>query len=63
MKTYWVTFKMEARFECPVDAESIQEALKEAQWRFEDADFGEASDIDGEAITVEDERGNILWEK
>jgi hypothetical protein len=28
-----------------------------------DADFGEAADIDGEPIIIEDERGNFVWEK
>ena len=61
--TYYVTFKIEARFEAPVDANSIEEALQEARGRFIAADFGEAVVIDGEPIIVEDENGNYLWEK
>lgn len=63
MKTYWITFKVDARFECPIDADSMEEALEKAEGRFADADFGEAVDIDGEAIMAEDEHGNIIWEK
>ena len=61
--TYYVTYKVEAQFVAPVDADSIEEAMKKAQGRFADADFGEAADIDGEPIIVEDENGDYLWEK
>lgn len=60
---YFVTFRVDARFEATVRAFSTEEALREAQARFADADFGEATDIDGEAIIVEDEDGNFVWEK
>ena len=63
MKTYYVTFKVESRFIAAVHAENIDTALKEAQGRFCDADFGEAEDIDGEPIIVEDQEGNFVWEK
>ena len=58
--TYYVTFKVEARFEASVDADSIEEALKHAQSRFADANFGETVDIDGEPIIIEDEDGDYL---
>ena len=60
---YFVTFRVDARFEATVCAFSTEEALKEAQARFADADFGEATDIDGEVIIVEDEDGNYVFEK
>ena len=63
MKTYYVTFKVESRFIAAVDAEDIHTALKEAQGRFSDADFGEAENIDGEPIVVEDEESNFVWGK
>ena len=63
MKTYYVTFKVESRFIAAVDAEDIDTALKEAQGRFSDADFGEAEAVDGEPIIVEDQEGNFVWEK
>lgn len=61
--TYYITFKVEARFEASVDADSIEEAMQKAQGRFADADFGEAVDIEGEPIIIEDENGDYLWEK
>lgn len=61
--TYYVTFRVDARFVAPVDAGSVEEALKEAQTRFSDANFGEAEDIDGEPIVVENEDGDYLWER
>ena len=63
MQTFYVTYKFEARFIVAVDAENIDEALESAKGRFEDADFGEAEDIEGEAIIVEDWDGNFIWEK
>ena len=61
--TYFVTFKVEARFVVSIDAEDIESALDEARNRFTDADFGEAEDIEGEPIIVENEAGNYVWEK
>lgn len=37
--------------------------MKKAESEYLDADFGEAEDIDGEMIVVEDEKGNFVWEK
>lgn len=37
--------------------------MKKAESEYIDADFGVASDIDGEAIVVEDENGNYVWER
>ena len=59
---YYVTFKVDARFMAEVEAASIDEARKKATESFSDADFGVAEDIDGEAIIVEDEAGNYVWE-
>ena len=46
-----------------VEAETKDEALQIAQEKFSDANFGDASDVDGEAIIVEDENGVFVWEK
>ena len=40
-----------------------EEALKKADDAYMDADFGEAKDIDGEKIIVEDETGNYVCER
>ena len=60
---YCVTYKIDARFITVVEAENIEDAKKKAESKFCDADFGVAEDIDGEAIIVEDENGNYVWEK
>lgn len=58
-----VTFKVEARYTTPVRARTLKEALELAESEFIDANFGEAEDIDGEAIKVENEEGDYIWEK
>lgn len=60
---YYVTYKIDARYIAEVEAENIEEAKKKAEGKFMDADFGEAEDIDGEAIIVEDNNGDYVWEK
>ena len=60
---YYVTYKIDARYIAEVEAENIEEAKQKAEGKFRDADFGEAEDIDGEAIIIEDENENYVWEK
>ena len=60
---YYVTHKLDARYIAEVEANSVEEALKKAECKYIDADFGAAEDIDGEAIIVEDENGNFVWER
>ena len=60
---YYVTYKIDARYITEVEAENFEEAKKKAENNFIDADFGVAKDIDGEAIIVEDENGNYVWER
>ncbi|MBQ8563237.1 MAG: hypothetical protein IJ443_05040 [Firmicutes bacterium] len=60
---YCVTYKIEARYIAQVEADCAEEARKKAEQGYVNADFGEASDIDGEPIIVEDESGNFVWEK
>ena len=60
---YCVTYKIDARFITVVEAENIEEAKKKAEGKFFNADFGVAEIIDGEAIIVEDENGDYVWEK
>lgn len=65
-RTFIVNYKVEGRWTADVKADSIEEARKAAEKMFEEADFGELSDIgdcDTEAISIEDENGNFLWEK
>ena len=60
---YYVTFKVDARYIAGVDTENIEDAKSKALEAFQEADFGDAEDIDGDAIVVEDEKGNYVWEK
>ena len=60
---YYVTFAIDARYVAKVEADSPEEAIHNARDKFIDADFGEAEDIDGEEIIVEDNNGNYVWEK
>ena len=60
---YYVTFKVEARYVAEVEANSLEEAKDKADSSFFDTDFGEAEDINGEAIIVENEDGDYIWER
>ena len=60
---YYVTYKIDARYVAEVEAENAEEAKKKAESNFYDANFGEAQGIDGEAIIVEDNNGNYVWER
>lgn len=62
-----MTYRIERRYTAEVEASSIEEAQKEAVVAYETADFGEVKDVgecgNTEQIYVEDEEGNIVWEK
>ena len=60
---YYVTYRVDARYVAEVEAESLEDAMKKAESEYIDADFGAAEDISGEAVIVEDENGNYIWEK
>lgn len=60
---YYATFKIDARYVVEVEAKDLEEAKKEAESIFSDADFGAAEDIDGELIIVTDENDEYLYEK
>ena len=62
-KRFYVTYKIDARFIAAVTANDLEEAKKSAEAAYMDADFGAATDIDGEPIIIEDEYGNFIWEK
>ena len=60
--TYYVTYRLEARYIAEVEAGSPEDAVQMAEEKYMDADFGEASEIDGSPIIVEDENGNFVFE-
>lgn len=62
MKTWWVTISVDGRWQTVVDAESVDEAIKEAELDFMDANLGESFEVVGyKPVTVEDE-DDIVWE-
>lgn len=63
MSTYFVKMKIDARYTTEVEADSLEEARKKAEENFSNADFGEASDIDGNVVVIEDSDGNYVYEK
>ena len=58
---YWVTMRIDGRFTCEVEANSLEEARDKAAVKYYDADFGELECIDAEAVNAETEDG-ILWD-
>lgn len=61
--TYYVSYKIDARYIAEVEANSLKEAMEKAEESYMEADFGVAQDINGEPIIVEDESGNFVWER
>lgn len=61
--TYYVTYRIDARYVAEVRANNVEEAKVEARSKWESANFGEAQDIDGEAIIIENENGDFVWER
>lgn len=59
---YYVNYTVEARYIAEVEADSLEEAMELAQDKFFEANFGEAEDIDGDVIYIEDNDGNYVWE-
>lgn len=57
-----VKMRVTGRFYCSVEVDDAkdEDAIREAaEALFSDADFGQLSDIDGEAICFEDEDGRV----
>lgn len=57
--TYYVTFSIDGRFTAEVEADSIEDALFEAEGKYCDADFGALECIDAYPVNCEDEDGNL----
>lgn len=57
---YRIGFRLSARYIAEVEANSLKEAKEIANEQYENADFGEAEDIDGEIKFVEDKNGNRI---
>ena len=61
-ETYYVTYSIHARYVAEVKAESINEALSLADDMFMVANFGQATDIDGTAVCVDNDDDDCVWE-
>ena len=59
---YWVTFKVDARYTAEVAASNYEEAIKKAEEKYLDADFGEIEVVSGEPVAVEDGQ-DIVYER
>lgn len=55
---YCVTMRVEGRFTCEVEAESIKEAKMKASQKYYDSDFGVLEYIDADFIEVEGDNEN-----
>ncbi len=60
---YYVTIRIDGRYDVPVKALDIDEAKKKAENLFEEVDLGDLTDIpDWYPVAVHDSEGNILWD-
>ena len=61
-KKFYVTYRIDARFTAEVEANTEEEAKEKSVSVWYEADFGQAKDVDGEIVSVEDEEGNVIYE-
>lgn len=61
--TYCFSYKIDARCDIEIEADSLEEAKEKALDAICDVDFGEATDIDTELVSIEDNNGKILYEE
>ena len=62
-QTYYVSHRVDGRYHTEVIACSIEDAIKKSDYNFQEADFGELECIDSYANAVEDETGNVVWDR
>ena len=61
-KKYYITYKITGNYIAAVEAENIDEAYEKAEEEFINANFGEAEEIEGVPIYIEDDKGNrVEW--
>lgn len=58
---YWVTYKVEGKFETQVEADNKNEAIKKAYDEYCEEFFGPLRALIAELASVEDENGNCIW--
>ena len=57
---YWLTYAVDTRYRCCVDAESLDKAIEKGEELFENADIGELEFVDMEFDHAEDENGDCI---
>lgn len=55
---YYVIMRVNGRFTCEVEAESLEDAKTKAGDAYSDADFGALECIDADFVTAEDSNGD-----
>lgn len=58
---YYISYRVKASYIAEITADSIEEAKSLIEDGFYKADFGDAEDVEGTPISVEDENGNEVW--
>ncbi len=54
-------YRVSARYIAEVDAHSLEEVFEISKHMFEEADFGEMEDVDGELISIENADGDFVY--
>lgn len=62
---YRVKFEVSCRYEAtvPDNVANIEDVIEKANEEFCEADFGDAFNIDGEAIVIYDDNDNEVWRR
>ena len=63
MQDYYVTFAIDGRYTVNVEANCLDASKENAQTFFEAENFGPLDFVDSKIISVEDEQGNIVYER
>ena len=57
---YWLTYAIDAIYQCHVEANNREEAIEKGEKLFQDADIGELEFVDMEFDHAEDENGDCI---
>ena len=59
---YYINFKISSYYVAEVEADDIEEAINAGKKDFSEADCGDMIEIDGSVVSVEDNRGRVIYE-
>lgn len=62
-ENYYVTLRVDARYQTEVQAENVEEAKEKAMSNWFDADIGDLEETEGEIVCVENEEGDFVYEE